>query len=92
MKTTLKHILQVQLNDEEAYGKKTHIMIWSPVDHCWIFEETLENYINPEWYKFLLKQEVMRISLRNDMPNNIAIYLRDYGKEKNRKLKRKFGR
>ncbi len=91
MKTTLKHILQIQLNDSESLGKKTYIMIWSPVDHCWYYEQDFER-INPKYFKFLLKQEVMRMGLRNDMPNNIAVFLKDYGKEKNKKLRKRYKR
>lgn len=93
MKTTLKHILQIEFNHDLSFGKDTYIMIWSPVDHCWFYEDDLKNRINPKYLKkFLLKQEVMRIGLRNDSLQNIAVFLKDYGKVKNQKIRAKWKR
>lgn len=88
MKTLLKHILYLNVNDSEIYGKKTYLMVWSPVDHCWFYEDQLEQ-MDKKHLKFLLKQEVVRIGLRNDSPDNIAIFLKDYGRIKNRELAKK---
>lgn len=93
MKTTLKHILQVDINPEEnPFGRGTQVMIWSPVDHCWLFEDDIIRINDKYFNKFLLKQEVVRIGLRNDMPGHIAIFLKDYGKEKNKKIRKKYKR
>lgn len=96
MKTKLKHLLnsQVFINNTELYGKITHYMIWSPVHHQWIYPEdcTWCEYLTKKERDFLLNQEVVRIGLRNDMPNHIAIFLKDLGKDKNKKLKQRFNK
>ncbi len=95
MKTRLKHILQIQFNDNEGLGKITHLMVWSPVDHCWYFEDYFEQDFlktNKKYLKFLLNQEVVRIGLRNDTLDTIAVFLKDYGKERNRRFRKKFKR
>ena len=91
-KTKLKHLLQIECNQDLTLGKCTKIMVWSPIDHCWYREEDFSR-INEKYFKrFLLKQEVMRFGLREDSIDTIAIFLKDYGKEKNRKLRLKWRR
>lgn len=85
MKTKFKHFLQVPLNTSTAFGKPTKLMFWSPIDHCW-FEMKDWEELSPQHRKFLMKQPVEMIGLRNDSPDYIAIFLKDYGREKNRKI------
>jgi len=92
LKVTLKKFLSIELNDNEVYGIVTKMMIWSPVHHWWINpEDWTWNEFSDKEKKFLLKQPVVRIGLRNDSKDTIAIFLKDYGKEKNKKLKVKLG-
>ena len=90
MKTLLKHILQIKPNEDSTLGKFTRYMVWSSIHHSWIYPNdwSYDNLTKAE-KKFLLKQEVVTISLRNDSLNFIAIFLKDYGKEKNKKLRNK---
>ena len=79
--------MKVKLNDNEAYGKVTFLMIWSPVHHYWIHDFSVDtNLMTKREIKFLLKQEVVKMGLRGDTKDTIAIFLKDYGKEKNKKL------
>lgn len=91
-KTKLKHLLQIECNQDLSLGKRTKIMVWSPIDHCWYCEEDFSRINEKYFKKFLLKQEVMRFGLRNDSLDTIAIFLKDYGKEKNCKLRLKWKR
>ncbi len=93
LKVTLKQFLSIKLNDSETYGMVTKVMIWSPVHHWWIYLDgyTWDNMLSKKEQKFLLKQPVVRIGLRNDTKDTIAVFLKDYGKEKNKKLKAKLG-
>lgn len=88
-KTRLKHLMNVEYNLNEAYGKRTEYMIWSPVHHCWLYQRDLIG-MNKRRYKFLMNQKVIRVSLRNDNPNYIAIFLEDYDKPKKEKLRKKY--
>ena len=90
MKTKLKHFINVPLNDAEDTGRvDVKYMVWSPVQHSWIYplKDWSWNRLNKKQQKFLLKQEVVKIGLRNDNKKYIALFLKDYGKERNRKLK-----
>ena len=90
-KTKLKHILRVPLNKDEAYGKVTSLMIWSPVHHYWLSPYNMTtDLMTKKEIKFLMNQEVVRMGLRNDKLDSIAIFLKDYGKEKNKKLYNKY--
>ena len=91
-KTRLKHLLQIECNQDLSLGKSTKIMVWSPVDHCWYYEYDFSRINEKYFKKFLLKQEVVRFGLREDSIDTIAIFLKDYGKEKNRKLRLKWRR
>lgn len=87
MKTKLKHIIKVELNKDEAYGKDTYLMIWSPVHHYWVHDFSVNtDLMTKREIKFLMRQEVVKMGLRNDTSDTIAIFLKDYGKEKNKKL------
>lgn len=90
MKVKLKRLLKIKLNKDVMYGKETKFMIWSPVLHYWVVEDepTFED-LSLRDKKFLLNQEVVKLGLRNDMPNHLAIFLKDYGTEKNSKLRRR---
>ena len=91
MKTKLKHFLNVPLNREESTGKTdVEYMVWSPVSHCWFYPKDDWKNFNTRYRRFLSKQPVVKIGLRNDTKKHIALFLKDYGKEKNRKLKEKF--
>lgn len=90
MKTKLKHFLRVPLNDKESTGKITEYMVWSPIHHFWIYPSKDWAELNKREQRFLLKQEVVKIGLRNDSPNRIALFLKDHGKEKNKKLHKRF--
>ena len=90
MKTKLKHILNVKPNKDEGLGKITKYMIWSPVHHSWLhLGDWSYNGLSKREKKFLLKQEVIHLGLRNDTKDTIAIFLKDYGKDKNKKLYKK---
>ena len=97
MKTKLKHFINVPTNlTDETIGKiPTHYMVWSPVHHSWFYPTNFShewvNMSNKE-KKFLLKQEVIKVSLRNDEPYKVALFLKDYGKEKNKILKERIKR
>lgn len=89
-KTKLKDILRIELNKDEAYGKVTEIMIWSPVHHSWLYERDLLTMGHKSrQYKFLMNQQVMKMGLRNDNLKYIAIFLKDYDKEKKIKIRKK---
>ena len=91
MKTKLKHFLRVSLNDNESTGRVgVEYMVWSPIHHFWIYPSKDWVELNKREQRFLLKQEVVKIGLRNDSPNYIALFLKDYGKEKNKKLYERF--
>lgn len=90
MKIKLKHLLKIKLNTDEMYGKITKFMVWSPVLHYWVVEDepTYDN-LAPSDKKFLLNQDVVKLGLRNDMPDHLAIFLKDYGTDKNYELRHK---
>lgn len=95
MKTKLKHFLNVPTNkDKQSLGRvPVQYMIWSPVYHWWIYPDNSQwEMFSKREKKFLLNQEVVLIGLRNDTPNRVALFLKDYGKEKNKKLKEKLKR
>lgn len=89
MKTKLKHILNVEANKDTYTGKETFYMVWSPVHHYWIYPEKEWGGLSKKEKRFLLKQTVVKIGLRNTCLNHIAIFLKDYGKKKNRKYRKK---
>ena len=97
MKTKLKQFLNVQTNlvYPDIGVTPTMYMVWSPVHHYWFYPSNF----NSEWIslsnkekKFLLKQEVVMVTLRSDEPKKIALFLKDYGRDKNRKLHKKLKR
>jgi len=92
LKVKLKQFLAIQLDDGKKYGIATNIMIWSPVHHWWIrVDDWSWQHCSDKELKFLLKQPIERIGLRSDQPGYIAVYLKDYGPEKNKQLQAKIG-
>ena len=85
MKTKLKHFINVPTNQDESLGKRTEYMIWSPVHHLWFDYAKEWNMLPAKQKKFLLKQPVELVGLRYSAPNKVALFLKDYGKEANRK-------
>lgn len=86
-KINLKEFMALNFNDQTIYGEITHVMIWSPVHHYWIFPDDHSwNDLPLKEQKFLNKQKIVRIGFRKDTPNTIAVFLEDYGKVKNRQL------
>ena len=90
-KVRLKDVLNIKLNSDTIYGCVTQYMVWSPVHHYWIYpnEYTWTNLSSKE-RRFLLKQEVVMLSLRESAKGYIAVFLKDYGVCKNKKIKKKF--
>lgn len=87
----LKQFLDIRLDDHISIHPE--LMIWSPVHHYWIFiKGPWESSFSKKELKFLLKQSISFIGLRNDTPQTIAIYLKDYGEEKNKKLRIQLGK
>ena len=83
----LRQLLKVPVNKDLGYGKNTKYMIWSPVHHYWIYciiDEPKKSR------KFLLRQKVVKIGLRESAKDYIAIFLEDFGEKKNKKLHKKF--
>ena len=83
MKTKLKHILNVEANKSILYGKTTYYMVWSPTYHQWFYPSLKDwNEIPKKELKFLMNQEVIKLSIRNDMDGYIAIFLKSTRKTK----------
>lgn len=70
------------------------LMIWSPVHDCWIFKEGSweSSLYSKKELKFLLKQPISYIRLRDNAPQTIDVYLKNYGKQKNKKLRTRLGK
>ena len=85
MKTKLKHFINVPTNHSESLGRSTEYMFWSPVHHSWFDYPREWDTLPAKQKKFLLKQPVVLVGLRNSDPDKIALFLKDYGKEINRK-------
>lgn len=83
----LKEFLKLNLLDNTTYGRPTSLMIWSPVHHYW-FEDINEEKDK----KWLLKQNIQKIGLRDSSPGKIAIFLEEYTKEKRVKIREKLRR
>lgn len=81
----LKDIMNLNRVD---YSIVCKIMVWSPVHHQW-FHPDQDDYYFIRDQKFLMKQEVVGIGLRGDSKDTIAIYLKDFGKAKNKKIAEK---
>ena len=87
----LKQFLDIRLDDHISIHPE--LMIWSPIHHYWIFiKGPWESSFSKKELKFLLKQPISFIDLRNDTPQTIAVYLKDYGKQKNKKLRTRLGK
>ena len=80
----LKKFLKLNLVDNTTYGRPTSLMIWSPVHHYWF-----ENINEEKDKKWLLKQKIEKIGLRDSAPGKIAIFLDEYTKEKRIKIRKK---
>ena len=80
----LKEFMKLQLLDNTTYGRPTSLMIWSPVHHYWF-----DDISNEKDKKWLLKQKIQKIGLRDSAPGKIAIFLEEYTKEKRAKIRKK---
>lgn len=72
---------------------RPHFLIWSPVHNFWILNDGSWhfNYSKKE-LKFLLKQPISFIRLRDKTPELIYVYLKDFGEQKNKKLRTWLGK
>ena len=69
------------------------LLIWSPVHDFWILNDgSWEFCYSKKELKFLLKQPISFIRLRDKTPEVIYVYLKDYGEQKNKKLKIRLGK
>ena len=75
---TLKQFLTLHLNEDVSLGKKTKLMIWSPVHHYWFYTDDWRwHTLSNKEQRMLLKTRIRNISLRNDATDYIAVFLED---------------
>lgn len=64
MKTKLKHVINVPLNKDVSTGRiDVEYMVWSPVQHSWIYPLKNWKEFTPKQQKFLSKQPAVKIGL-----------------------------
>ena len=78
-KVKMKHFLNIIINKDKILGKETKLMVWFPYKHRWFRpeEEDLSQFMDKKTYKKFLNTKVLRIGLRNDMLDYIAVFLED---------------
>lgn len=82
----LKKFLELKIGLEDNPDTKPKLCVYSPIHEYMFYEDELKTESNVD-LDFIMNQPIERISFREHFKNYLVLILKDYGKEKNQKIR-----